>query len=182
MTGHPEDAEDILAAFAIEPNHDKKTLDRYLDAFPDFRSELLELALELELCEMDDSPLDLESAVVADSWARYSKTSLASPTPASFTREVATSLGVRAAVIAQLRDRAISSNSIPQHFLARLAKALGAGVDELSTYLNAPRTLAPGASYKSQGKPTTAQQIALADAMSQCGHTPEEIAKLLDEA
>jgi hypothetical protein len=41
--------------------------------------------------------------------------------------------------------------------------------------------LAPGASYKSEGKPAPAQQMTLVDVLGQCGHTPEEIAQLLDE-
>ncbi|RUV54416.1 MULTISPECIES: hypothetical protein [unclassified Mesorhizobium] len=181
MTRHPEETETVLASFAIEPTHDRETLDRYLSAHPDLRSELLALALELEFDEIDESPLDLESSVVAESWTRYSAASSEPLTSASFTREVAKSLGVKTAVVVQLRDRAISFASIPQRFLARLSRALGAGLEELSAYLNAPRNLAPGASYKSDGKPAAAQQMTLAEVMSQCGHTSEEIAKLLDE-
>lgn len=181
MTRHPEEAENVLAAFAVEPSHDKKTLNRYLAAHPNLRSELLALALELEFEEIDDSPLDLESSIAAESWARYSRTSSAPLTAASFSREVAKSMGVKTAVVVQLRDRAILFASIPKRFLTSLAKAVGAGVDEVSAYLGAPRTLAPGASYKSDGKPIAAQQMTLADVMRQCGHTPEEIAKLLGE-
>jgi hypothetical protein len=181
MTRHSEEAEEVLAAFAVEPSHDKETLDRYLAAHPDLRPELLALALELEFNENDELPLDLESSVVAVSWARYSQ-GLSEPlTSSSFTREVAKSLGVKTAVVVQLRDRAIIFTSIPRRFLARLARALGSGIEQVSAYLDAPRTLAPGASYKSEGKPTAAQRMTLADVMSQCGHAPEEIAKLLDE-
>ncbi|MER9138469.1 hypothetical protein NKI20_19620 [Mesorhizobium sp. M0830] len=181
MIRHPDETEEVLAAFAIEPSHDKETLDRYLSAYPDLRSDLLALALELEFDEIDDSSLDLESSVVADSWARYSQISSEPLTAARFTREVARSLRVKTAVVVQLRDRAILFASIPQRFFARLAKALGAGLEELSAYLDAPRNLAPGASYKSGRKPAAAQQMTLADVMRECGHTSEEIAKLLDE-
>lgn len=181
MTRHPEETEDVLAAFAVEPSHDRETLDRYLSAYPDLRSEFLALALELEFDEIDESPLDLESTVVAQSWTRYSRASSVPLTSASFTREVATSLGVRTAVLVQLRDRAVLFTSIPRRFLACLASSLGTGIEQVSAYLDAPRNLAPGASYKSDGKPTTAQQMTLADVLRQCGHSPEEIAKLLDE-
>lgn len=181
MTRSPEHVEDVLAAFAVEPSHDKETLNKYLAAYPDIRSELLDLALELEFDEINDSPLNLESSIAAESWARYSQTSSAPLTTASFTKEVAKSIGIKTAVVVQLRDRAISFTSIPQQFLAILAKAVGASVEDLSAYLDAHRTLAPGASYKSEGKPIAAQQMTLADVLKQCGHNSEEIAKLLDE-
>jgi hypothetical protein len=181
MTRHRDEAEDVLAAFAVEPSHDKETLDRYLSAHPDLRSELLALALELEFDEIDESPLDLESSVVAESWTRYSAAASEPLTSTSFTREVATTLGVKTAVVMQLRDRAILFTSIPQRFLARLASALDAGIQQVSAYLDAPRNLAPGASYKSDGKPTASQQMTLADVLKQCGHSPEEIAKLLED-
>ncbi|MFC7396509.1 hypothetical protein ACFQU1_04805 [Chelatococcus sp. GCM10030263] len=181
MTRRPEEIEDVLAAFAVEPSHGKETLDRYLTSYPDLRSELLALALELEFDEVDEAWLDMESSVVAGSWTRYSAASSEPLTSARFTRDVATALGVKTAVVMQLRDRAISFTSIPRRFLTCLASALGAGIEQVSAYLDAPRALAPGASYKSDGKPTTSQQMALADVLKQCGHSPEEIAKLLEE-
>lgn len=181
MTRQPEEIENALGAFAVEPSHDKETLDRYLSAYPDLRSELLALALELAFDEVDDSPLDLESSTVTESWVRYSAPSSEPLTSASFNKDVAKALGVRTAVVMQLRDRAISLASIPRHFLGNLASALGSGIEQTVAYLNAPRTLAPGASYKSEGKPTASEQMTLSHVLKQCGHSPEEIAKLLGE-
>lgn len=181
MTHRPEDAEDVLAAFAVEPNHNKETLDRYLVDHPHLRSELLDLALELELNEVDESPLDFDSPVVAKSWSRFSQAASEPLTAASFTRDVATSLGVKPAAVVQLRDRAVLVASIPQRFLARIAETVGTGLEELSAYLSAPRNLASGASYKADGKPNAVEQMTLAEVLRQCGHSPEEISKLLDE-
>jgi hypothetical protein len=89
MTNDSRAAEDILAAFAVEPNHDKTTLDWYLKAYPDLTSELLELALELEFDDVDDAPLDLDSPLVVASWRRYSQVTPMPLTAASFTRDVA---------------------------------------------------------------------------------------------
>lgn len=172
--------EDVLAAFAVEPTHDRETLDRYLTAYPELTSEFLELVIELET-GADNSPIDLESAAVVDSWARYLRAHLGALTSASFTKEAAAKLGIKTAVIVQLRDRTVKLASIPASFLARMAGAFGTGVDQVSAYLSEPRTLPAGASYKSVGKPAAGQQMTLAEVMAQCGYAPEEISRLLGE-
>lgn len=176
-----EHDEDILAAFAVEPLHDKATLDRYLTAYPKLRTAFLDLLIELEFDAHDDSPLDLGSAVVSDSWHRFVDTSPERLTASAFTRDVATALAVRSTVVMQLRDRGVRVASIPLGFRSKLAKALGTGVAELTKYLSEPRSLAAGASYKADGKPTLAPQMELTDLLAQCGHSPEEIAQLIDE-
>ena len=180
MSPRPDNPETVLAAFAVEPTHDRTTLDSYIAAYPELTSELLELAMELETGE-DDSPIDLESPAVAGSWVRYSQAVAGALTSESFTRETAVKLGIKTAVIVQLRDRTVELASIPSIFLDRLAEALGTGIDQVSAYLSEPRTLAAGASYKSDGKPATGQQMKLSDVMAQCGHAPDEILRLLGE-
>lgn len=177
-----EDTENILAAFAVEPNHDKATLDRYLTTYPDLRADFLDLILELEFDASDDSPLNLESAIVSASWNRFANSPNAPLTASAFTRDVAKAIAVKTTVIMQLRDRAVLVASIPFGFMSRLASALGTGVTELTGYLSAPRSLAAGASYKAEGKPALAPQMELTDVLAQCGHTADEIAKLVDEA
>ena len=182
MTRQANDVENILAAFSVEPIHDKATLDRYLSAYPDLRTALLDLVLDLEFDGADNSPLDLESPLVAASWDRYSRNAKQSLTSKSFTKEAAKAFGVKTTVIMQLRDRAVSVASIPGRFMARLAEVLGAGVDDLTSYLSEPRALAAGASYKADGKPSVAPQMELSDLLAQCGHSSEEIAQLMGEA
>jgi hypothetical protein len=177
-----EHDENVLAAFAVEPLHDKATLDRYLTAYPDLRTAFLDLIIELEFDAHDESPLDLESAMVSHSWHRFADTSPERLTASAFTRDVATALAVKTTVVMQLRDRAVRVASIPLGFMSKLAKALGTGVAELTEYLSEPRSLATGASYKADGKPTLAPQMELTDLLAQCGHSPEEIAQLVDEA
>lgn len=174
--------ENVLAAFAIEPLHDKATLDRYLTAYPDLRTAFLDLIIELEFNAPDDSPLDLESELVSASWHRFADNSIERLTASAFTRDVATALAVKTTVVMQLRDRAVRVASIPMGFMSKLSKALGTGVAELTAYLSEPRSLASGASYKADGKPNLAPQMELTDLLAQCGHSPEEIAQLVDEA
>ncbi|QQR39015.1 hypothetical protein [Devosia rhizoryzae] len=182
MTRPVEDVENILAAFAIEPSHDKATLDRYMTTYPDLQTDLLDLVLELELDGENDTPIDMESPLVLASWNRYSLSSTAPLTAKGFTKEVAVSIGVRTMVVMQLRDRAVQIASIPSRFLSRLAEALSTSVDELTAYLSEPRTLATGASYKADGKPSVGPQLTLPELLAQCGHSPDEIAQLLEEA
>ena len=178
----PEDAENILAAFAVEPSHDKATLDRYLTAYPDLKTHFLDLILELEFDTSEDVPLDFDSTTVSASWHRFANAPSAQLMASAFTREVAKAMGVKSTVIMQLRDRAVLVASIPSGFMSRLANALGTGVAELTSYLSAPRSLATGASYKADGKPAVASQLALSELLAQCGHSPAEIAQLVDEA
>lgn len=182
MNRHPNDVENILTAFAVEPNHDQKTLDSYLAAYPDLRTNFLNLLLELEFDAADEAPQDLDSPVVAASWSRYSQLATEPLSAKSFTKDVAATMGLKTAVVMQLRDRAVLFSSIPKRFLLRLAQALGTRVEELTSYLTAPRILAAGASYKADAKPNVAPQMELASVLAQCGHTPEEIAELVDEA
>lgn len=178
----PEDAENVLAAFAVEPNHDRATLDRYLTAYPDLRTAFLDLILELEFDASDDSPLDLDSTMVSASWRRFTNGSPAHLAASAFTKDVAKAIAVKTTVVMQLRDRAVRVASIPFGFLSRLANALETSVSELTEYLSAPRSLATGASYKADGKPTLAPQMEFTDLLAQCGHNPAEIAQLIDEA
>lgn len=43
------DRDHILYAFAIEPTHDRATLERYLRLYPDAAEDLIDLSLELRL-------------------------------------------------------------------------------------------------------------------------------------
>ena len=39
--------EDVLDAFAVEPNHERNTLERYLRDYPQYAAELVDLSREL---------------------------------------------------------------------------------------------------------------------------------------
>ncbi|MDB5310690.1 MAG: hypothetical protein JWO38_4892 [Gemmataceae bacterium] len=45
------DRESVLYAFAIEANHDRSTLERYLSEYPDLAADLIDLSFELRLNE-----------------------------------------------------------------------------------------------------------------------------------
>lgn len=179
---HSADIENILAAFAVEPDHDKATLDRYLTAHPDLKTEFLDLILELEFDNGDGSALDLESETVSASWKRFANSSDVPLAASAFTRDAAKAMAVKTTVIMQLRDRAVLVATIPLGFMSRLAASLGTSDAELTEYLSSPRSLATGASYKADGKPTLAPQMDLSDLLAQCGYTPAEISQLMDEA
>lgn len=46
---NPHDREAILDAFALEPSHDRITLERYLRQYPEFAEDLIDLSSELRL-------------------------------------------------------------------------------------------------------------------------------------
>ena len=43
----PTDREAILYAFAVEANHDRNTLERYLKEYPELTADLIDLTSEL---------------------------------------------------------------------------------------------------------------------------------------
>ena len=47
----PIDKESVLYAFAVEANHDRGTLERYLRGYPELAEELIDLSSELRMGE-----------------------------------------------------------------------------------------------------------------------------------
>lgn len=89
-------AEDILAAFAVEPLHDKAALDIYLKNHPELTDELLDLVLELELANIgaEDEAVSNSNAVVDAAWALFSNpaSTKSTITTEQFTSQVAKAL------------------------------------------------------------------------------------------
>jgi hypothetical protein len=65
--------EEVLDAYAVEPVHDKPTLERYLRDYPQFVTELMELSGELSrVIESDESPLTGgDKALLDKAWRAY---------------------------------------------------------------------------------------------------------------
>ncbi|MBM3604681.1 MAG: hypothetical protein FJX25_07960 [Alphaproteobacteria bacterium] len=176
-------AEDTLAAFAIEPLHDKAILDSYLRNHPELTDELLDLALELELADIgaEDEPVTTSSAAVDAAWALFSNPATAKSIlkTEQFNMQVAKALGIKSSAIAGLRDRKVQPDSLPTGFLARLSKALKSPTDAVLDYLSGPSHLPLGASFKADGRPEASSKIPLEQLLRECGHTPEEISIIL---
>jgi len=68
----PTDRETILYAFAVEANHDRNTLERYLRGFPELAEDLIDLTSELMLSEaLGPSPADVADTDTEAAWQEF---------------------------------------------------------------------------------------------------------------
>ena len=174
--------EEVLDAFAVEPNPGRETLERYLRAYPALAADLVDLARELSRpIPQDAAPLSAEdSARVDAAWLRHravvargaSAAPLAVPSEvrspavdpfASLAiddlRRVARELGVPRQVVTAFRERRVDIASVPGAFLARLASALHSTREVIAATLSQPAGLSPGWSYKADTKPSADDRI-----------------------
>jgi len=65
--------EEVLDAFAVEPQHDRTILERYLKQYPEYASELVKLSREVSRnIESDQNPLSAhEDRLINDAWLRH---------------------------------------------------------------------------------------------------------------
>ncbi|MBD7992168.1 hypothetical protein H9643_15385 [Ochrobactrum sp. Sa2BUA5] len=182
--GRKDNSEEILSAFAVEPAHDKATLDLYLKQYPELAAELIDLSLEVEMADpTGEEVFDTDSPIVNAAWAAFisSGSANAPVTAASFTREVASSLGIKSSALMGLRDKKVEVQSLPIAFSARLSKALATSIESLMDYLAGPQAMPVGASFKSDAKPEQTSKISIEQLLTECGHTPEQTANILRE-
>ena len=118
-------SEDVLNAFAVEPSHDRSTLERYLRDFPQYAIELALLSHELSRSTAKKPRLSAKDRVTIDeAWKRYSSSSTAttvnvfSALSVPQLRELARRLGVPRQIITAFREHRVIASSIPKRFLA----------------------------------------------------------------
>ena len=156
-------SEDVLNAFAVEPNHDRATLERYLREFPQFALELAHLSHELSRATVEAPALSAKDrAAIEDAWKRYSSSSsvscvsIFSSLSVPQLRELANNLGVPRQIITAFRERKVIVSSIPRRFLGRVAAALNATIAEVTTALSLPPDATAVRSHKADEKPMAA--------------------------
>jgi hypothetical protein len=177
--------EDVLLALAVEPSHDKATLERYLSRYPQYAKDLVDLLSELRRSsEMFVHATDDESAAQR-AWNEFAgvppraerSVSMINPFAPfqglSFVA-LATELRIRRSILIALRDRIVITTSIPKLFLKRLALATRSTTEVVLAYLDQPATIAPAASYKSDGKPEAPAKIEFEILLDNSGVTTEE--------
>lgn len=189
------DEEAVLMAFSIEPNHDRKTLERYIREFPEHAIALIDCSMEL-MAEAQTA--DVAAAVASDdavdkAWQRFQ---LAVEEPAatdvlnpfakldrSGLRAVARNLDVSNLLLIRLRDRAIDAATIPGRFTEKLALELGATAQAVGAYLRSPPAIVSDQSFRSNVKPTVAGKITFEQAIetSQLGPAQQAALRALSD-
>jgi hypothetical protein len=153
--------EDVLYAFAVEPNSGHDALEQYLRDYPQYAAELIDLSYELsrEVCE-DETPLSCEDQALIDrAWQRHAETAPKEIMPSLSTlsvseqRELALHLDVPRQVITAFRECRVELASVPNPFLESFASALNSTVEMLMNVLALPPASNLVRSYKADGRP-----------------------------
>jgi len=160
--------EEVLDAFAVEPNAGRETLERYLRSYPEFAAELVDLSRELSRTMADDEDAALspsDQARIASAWRRHAAlrgVDAADPLAALSVverRDLARRLGVPLQVVSAFRERRVIINSVPAWFLERFAEEVSVARDALVATLAAPATPASARSFKSDDKPNAGAHV-----------------------
>jgi hypothetical protein len=179
--------ESVLDAFAVESEHGRATLQRYLELYPEYAGDLIDLSRELNRAKtIDLEPLSpADQALIDAVWSKHK--AAVSTTAASLEsltvedwRAVATELDVPRQVVTALREKRISLASIPRRFLRRLADATRSSIDQLEAFWSAGQ-FAGARSYKADGKPSIGSQATFEQALIDAGVPAEKRAALLAE-
>lgn len=179
--------DEVLDAFAVEPDTGRATLERYLRDYPEYAEDLVDLASELSReVVVKEGPLSTEDqALIHAAWKKHVK---AAPKPvvepfsvwsAMEVRKVAASLEVPRQVLTAFRERAVLAASVPKPFMERLASALESSFDRLTAYLEAPGGLSLARSYKADSKPKTAPLVTFKQLLIDAGVPAEKRKELM---
>ncbi len=164
---NPDEKEGVLYAFAVEPNHDQTTLERYLKQYPELAEELVDLLGELRLEDVyrPDLSAAIPDAGAEAAWQQFlacgPQQACITETPDPFARffglpfvELADTLNVPRSFLTPFRDGLVAADSIPTAFVRRLAKAMDATVESLQAHFSVPRPGPIARAFKSDETPS----------------------------
>lgn len=179
--------EDVLYAFAVEPNPGREILEQYLRDYPEYSIELIDLSYELsrEVCE-DEAPLSADDHALIDrAWQQHVQ---AAPREAidpfatlsvAELRELAQRLDVPRQVITAFREHRVEVASVPSPFLERLAAALSSTVEILRNALVLPSEPGLMRSYKASARPEAQTSVTFEQLLIEADVPPAKRALLL---
>ena len=178
--------EDVLDAYAVEPDHGRATLEQYLRDYPQYAAELVDLSRELARhLPVSTAPLSSEDqSLIESAWQRHvgGVFNTAADPFAALTvvdlRAIARQLDVPRQILAAFRERKVIVASIPRRFLECLATAMNTQVESVLNALSVPPALAPARSYKADTKPESDPQVTFERLLADAGVTGDQRARL----
>lgn len=187
-TGARPSREDVLDAFAVEAVPDRATLESYLQLYPEYAAELVDLSRELDRERHEEmGPLTADDSKLLDAaWAQHATalpTAAADPFAALTAddwRAVAQRMDVPRQVVTALRERRVLLTSIPRRFFRMFADAIGSTIEQLDASWGSSQ-LAAARSYKADKKPAVGGQVTLEQVLIDAGVPTEKRARLLAE-
>ncbi len=178
--------DDVLEAFACEPDTGRATMEKYLRDFPNYAEAIVDFAAEISRTVVPRTePLsEREHNMIETGWRKHLKaTSKAVADPFEVLTHVelayiAKLLEVPRQVLTAFRDRAIVASSIPKRFAERLAAEIRSDVRSLMAYLEIPPALSVARSRKSDTKPKIAACKTFDQILTDAGVAAEDRKKL----
>ena len=182
--------EDVLMDFATRQDR-QEVLESFVRRYPQYEDELVELAGELALLEVDPAPecAAVDEAVAGAALAQFlqiearlaAEQALPEPPADPFAtldprgfRQTAQAFGANVVFMGRLRDRLIRSEELSRGFITRLAEVLGTTADALAAFLAGPPRLPAQALYKADGKPEARDKWTFAQALDGSNLTDEQ--------
>ena len=189
------DREAILYAFAIEPNHDRQTIERYLRQYPEFAEDLIDILSERRLSEVAgvEGGEAIADPHCDEAWRELLRHTprIAPPQPRGnpFARfpgqsfaKLAEALNIPRSVLTALRDGLVKAQSIPDRFLERLANAMESSVDSIRSYFDNPEVSLLGRAFKSDSKPVHQGQVTFQELVQGTNMSDEQRKRLLEDS
>ena len=186
--------DDVLYAFAVEPQHDQRTLERYLQRHPEFTEALIELSLELRTNTVLESS---EAVSLVDAKAKEAWQEFVACVPASakaetgsnlFSRfrgqafvELANTLGMPRSLLTALRDRLAEPSSIPERTVKRLADSMAASVEAMKVYLMQPSEMIAVTQFKADKKPSQQGRVSFKQLVESTEMSDEQRKSILQD-
>lgn len=181
--------EDVLDALAVEPRHDRVTIDRYLQDYPEYAAELIDQVRELSRSvESGADPLTAsESQFIDDAWRRFAPLETKSATDplaalsVDQSRYLAKTLDVPRQVVTAFKERRVDVETIPRPFLAKFADAVRLSVAALTQSLSLPPNSGLARSYKADAKPQTTDRASFEQLLIDAGVSDARRKELMDQ-
>jgi hypothetical protein len=183
--------EDVLGAFSVEPDPGRDTLALYLRRYPQFAEPLIDLSRELhrELASSVGPHTAEDEARIDAAWRRHvealnpqGQADLFAALSTQELRNLSKTLDVPRQIVTAFRDRRVILDSVPRHFLERLAAALHQSLEGLAASLASTALAAPARSYKSDVKPTAGEPVTFERLLVDAGVPEDKRARLLADA
>ncbi len=184
MTKHLEvSRDDILYSFAMEDAPGASSLARYLNDYPQFATDLVELSRELSR-EVSEEQLSAEELGYLEGKMERLRNSVATLTslqdaPAKLFTNSASALGLPLQVGLALRERRIEVATLPRRLLERLAQTLQVPVATVQSFLSLPPQVSALRANKSAEKPVPALKVSFERILADAGIDEGRIAALI---
>ena len=182
--------QDVLEQFAMEASTGRQILERYIQSYPDYAVDLVDLSREMDrLPPYPSGDLTLEEEeLIEAAWRRHQASA---PRPAANPlsaltipqmRSAAATLGVPRQVLTAFRERMVISASVPDRFMTRFAEAIGRHAGAVRDWLEHGEMQEAARSFKAADKPDEASQVTLDRLLADAEVSSERRAELLSDS